>query len=71
MDHGRQTKDGVSLARAGSEAVQTVPRAPTTIMPLAPPDVVAAFLEFVLHVVPQQHRGAQVPDDEPWKHLDR
>jgi len=34
--------------------VQKVPRPPTTIMPLAPADVVAAFLEFALHVVPQQ-----------------
>ena len=48
--------------------VQTVPRPPTTIMPLAAADVAAAFLEFALHVVPQQQRGAQVPDDEPWKH---
>jgi len=31
--------------------VQTVPRPPTTIMPLAPADVTAAFLEFALHVV--------------------
>jgi len=51
--------------------VQTVPRPPTTIMPLAPTVVVAAFLEFALHVIAQQHRGAQVPDDEPWKHLYR
>jgi len=40
-------------------------------MPLAPVDVVVAFLEFALHVVPQQQRGHQVPDDEPWKHSDR
>ena len=54
MDHGRQTKDGASLAGAGSEAVrnvQTVPRPPTTILPLAPAHVAAAFLEFALHVV--------------------
>ena len=51
--------------------VQTVPRPPTTIMPLAPPDVVVAFLEFALHVVAQQQSGDQVPDDEPWKHSDR
>jgi len=51
--------------------VQTVPRSPTMILPLAPADVVAAFLEFVLHVVSQQERGHQVPDDEPWKHSDR
>jgi len=48
--------------------VQKVPRPPTTIMPFALADVAAAFLEFSLHVVPQQQRGAQVPDDEPWKH---
>jgi len=51
--------------------VQTVPRPPTTIMPLSPPDVAAAFLEFNLHVIAQQQRGDQVPDDEPWKHSDR
>jgi len=51
--------------------VQKVPRPHTTIMSLALADVVAAFLEFVLHVVPQQQRGHQVPDDEPWKHSDR
>jgi len=51
--------------------IQSVPRPPTTIMPLVPADVVVAFLEFALHVVAQQHRGAQVPDDEPWRHLDR
>jgi len=28
-------------------------------------------LEFALHVVSQQKRGHQVPDDEPWKHLER
>jgi len=50
--------------------VQTVPRPPTTIMPLAPTYVADAFLEFALHVVPQQQRGAHVPDDEPWKHSD-
>jgi len=47
------------------------PWPPTTIMPFAPADVVAAFLKFALHVVAQQHRGAHVPDDEPWKHSDR
>ena len=46
--------------------VQTVPRPPTTIMPLSPADVAIAFLEFALHVVAQQQRGDQVPDDEPW-----
>jgi len=51
--------------------VQKVPRPPTMIMPLAPADVAAAFLEFALHVAPQQQRGHQVPDDEPWKHSDR
>jgi hypothetical protein len=51
--------------------VQTIPRPPTTILPLAPADVVAAFLEFALHFVAQQQRGDQVPDDEPWKHSDR
>jgi hypothetical protein len=50
--------------------VQRVPRPPTTVMPLAPADVAAAFLEFALHVVSQQQRGRQVPDDEPWKHSD-
>ena len=44
--------------------VQNVPRPPTTIMSLAPADVVVAFLEFAMHVVPQQQRGHQVPDDE-------
>jgi len=39
-------------------------------MPLAPADVAASFLEFALHIVPQQQRGALVPDDEPWKHSD-
>ena len=42
-----------------------------TITPLAPPDVAVAFLEFALHVITQQQRGDQVPDDEPWKHSDR
>jgi len=51
--------------------VQTVPRPPTTIMPLASADVVAAFLEFALHVIPQQQRGHQISDDEPWRHSDR
>jgi len=51
--------------------VQKVIRPPTTIMPLALADVVAAFLEFALHVVPQQQRGHQVPSDEPWNHSDR
>jgi len=51
--------------------VHTVPRPSTTIMPLAPADVVVAFLEFALHVVPQQQRGDQVPNDKPWKHSDR
>jgi len=50
---------------------QTVSRPPTTVMPLAPTDVVLAFLEYALHVVAQDHRGDQVPDDEPWKHSDR
>jgi len=50
--------------------VQTVPRPPTMILPLAPADVAAAFLEIALHVVSQQERGEPVPDDEPWKHLD-
>ena len=53
------------------EHVQRVPRPPTTVMPLAPTDVAAAFLEFALHVVSQQQRGHKVPDDEPWKHSDR
>ena len=51
--------------------VQSVPRPLTTIMPLVPLDVVVAFLVFALHVVPQQQRGHQVLDDEPWKHSDR
>jgi len=51
--------------------VQSVPRPLTTIMPLVPLDVVVAFLVFALHVVPQQQRGDQVPDDKPWKHSDR
>jgi len=50
--------------------VQTISRPPTTILPLAPTNVVAAFLEFVLRVVSLQQRGEPVPDDEPWKHLD-
>ena len=33
--------------------VQIVPRPPTTILSLAPIDVVVAFLEFALHVVSQ------------------
>jgi len=48
--------------------VQRIPRPPTTVMPLAPADVVVAFLEFALYVVSQQQRGGQVPDAEPWKH---
>jgi len=51
--------------------VQTVSRSPTTILPLAPAYVVAAFLEFALHVVSQQESGHQVPDDKSWKHSDR
>ena len=39
-------------------------------MPLGPADMAAAFLEFALHVVAQQHRGAQVPNDD-WRHSDR
>jgi len=41
------------------------------ILPLAPADVAAVFLEFALYVVSQPERGHQVPDDEPWKHSDR
>jgi len=51
--------------------VQIVPRSLTTILPLAPTDVVVAFLEFALHVSAQQQKGDQVPYDEPWKHSDR
>jgi len=51
--------------------VQTVPQSSTTILPLAPSNVAAAFLEFALHVVSQQEKGHQVSDDEPWKHSDR
>jgi hypothetical protein len=50
--------------------VQSVPRPLTTILPLAPADVVDAFLAFALHVVSQQERGDLVSDDEPWQHLD-
>jgi len=50
--------------------VQTIPRPPTTIMPLAPTYVAVSFFEFALHVVSQQQRGEPVLDDEPWKHLD-
>ena len=50
--------------------VQTVPRPPTTILPLAPADMAAVFLEFALHVVSQQQRGEPVPDEDPWKHSD-
>jgi len=56
MDHGQQTKDGVSLAGAGSEAVQTCSKgSPTSYYGYAscPVDVVAAFLELALHVVSQ------------------
>jgi len=45
--------------------VQRVPRPSTTVMPLAPADVVTAFLEFALHVVSQHQRGGQVLDDKP------
>ncbi|AES86383.1 hypothetical protein MTR_4g006390 [Medicago truncatula] len=48
--------------------VLRVPRPPTRVMPLAPPDVAVAFLDFALHVISQQQRGLQVPEDEPWKH---
>jgi len=51
--------------------VQKVPQPPTTIMPLSLADVVSAFLEFALHVVPQKQRGHQVLNDEPWKYSDR
>ncbi|XP_024632161.1 protein MAIN-LIKE 2-like [Medicago truncatula] len=52
------------------EHVQRVPRPPTRVMPLATVDVAAAFLKFALHVVSQQQWGRQVPEDEPWKHLE-
>jgi len=48
--------------------VQTVPRPPTYIGPLAPGDVAMTFMEFALHVLSQQERGDLVPDDEPWNH---
>jgi hypothetical protein len=48
--------------------VQTVPRPPTDIGPLAPGDVAMAFMEFALHVLSQQERGDMVPDDESWSH---
>ncbi|RHN49885.1 putative protein-serine/threonine phosphatase [Medicago truncatula] len=50
--------------------VQTVPRPPTTIVPLAPAEVATAFFEFVVHVLSQQDRGDPVPEDEWWKHSD-
>ena len=51
--------------------VQRVPQPPATVMPLAPADVAATFVEFTLHDVSQQQRGGQVPDDEPCKHSDK
>jgi len=38
--------------------VQTIPRPPTSIGPLDPAEVATAFLEFVVHVLSQQERGA-------------
>ena len=50
--------------------VQTVPRPPTTTVPLAPAEVATAFLEFVVHVLSRQDKGEPVPEDEGWKHSD-
>jgi hypothetical protein len=48
--------------------VQTIPIPPTTIVELAPEEVVMASMEFVVHVLSQQERGDPVPKDEGWKH---
>ena len=48
--------------------VQTIPRSPTDIGPLAPEEVAMAFMEFALHVLSQQEKGDLVPDDEPLSH---
>jgi len=48
--------------------VQTIPRPPTDIGPLAPADVAMAFMEFSLHVLSQQERDDLVPEAEPWSH---
>ncbi|RHN44066.1 hypothetical protein MtrunA17_Chr7g0215301 [Medicago truncatula] len=48
--------------------VQIVHMPPTDIGPLAPGEVVTAFMEFALHVLSQQERGDLVSDNEPRCH---
>ncbi|AES62467.1 hypothetical protein MTR_1g100190 [Medicago truncatula] len=48
--------------------VQTVPRHPTDIGPLATADVAMAFMEFALHVLSQLEMGDLVPDNELLAH---
>jgi len=46
--------------------VETRPRPPTDIEPLASDDVAQAFTEFALHVLSHQQMGHPVPDNEQW-----
>ena len=48
--------------------VQTRPRPPIDIEPLAADDVAQAFTEFALHVLNHQRRGHPVLDNESWVH---
>ena len=48
--------------------VQTIPRPPTDIRPLALADVAMSLIEFALHVVNQHERGDLVPEGELWSH---
>ena len=74
MDHDRQTKDGASLAGAGSEAVRTCSEgSPTSYYGYAScPSICGCCLLGVCSAfVSQQQKGHQVLDDERWKHSDR
>jgi hypothetical protein len=48
--------------------VQTIPRPPTYIGPLAAADVAMNFMEFALYVLNQQEMGDLVSDNESWAH---
>jgi len=48
--------------------VQTRPRPPRDIQPLAADDVAMAFMEFALHLLSHKERGHLVPNNEPWAH---
>jgi hypothetical protein len=63
--------EGPSLARAvlrQYEYVQTWPRPPIDIEPLAVDDVAMTFTGFALHVLSQQQRGHPILDNESWAH---